>query len=286
MLLEGNLQGGQHLGVPVLDIEKAKAWYTEKLGFEVIHEPKVPTDEGDINVAFLKLGDLTIECYQLLGKEREEIATRGHGHIDHLTIAVSDIEQALREALHKGAELEAFTSDGPVLLESFWSAGVKYVMLKGPMGEKVELNQRLDPDPSRWDERLGGWGHLGIPVTDMEKSKEFYRQFGFKQIMDAEIPGDDGTIKAIMIQKDDFIIELYQLVGDELAEIKTRKDGHIDHIALNVVDIEKAYEELTSTGMEVIEDAPVSLEFWDKGCTYFNVRGPDREKLEFNQIIQ
>ena len=42
ILLENNLQGVQHLGIPVHDIEQSKAWYTEKLGFRVVHEPMVP----------------------------------------------------------------------------------------------------------------------------------------------------------------------------------------------------------------------------------------------------
>jgi len=285
MLLERNLQGGQHLGIPVVDIEKAKAWYTEKLGFEVIHEPRISTDEGEILVAFLKLRNMTLECYQIVGKELEEIRNRDHGHIDHFAIDVLDIDKALNDALQAGAVLDESTPGGPVFLESFWSKGVKYVMLKGPTGEKVEFNQRLDLAPSRRKKNLSGWNHLGIPVTAIERSKSFYRQFGFTEIMYAEIPVDGDTVKATMMQKDDFIVELYQLVGDELAEIGTRKDGHIDHIALNVVDIEKAYAELQAVGMEIIEDAPVYIDFWDKGCKYFNIRGPDGEKIEFNQII-
>ena len=52
-----------------------------------------------------------------------------------------------------------------------------------------------------------------------------------------------------------------------------------------MVDIDKAYAELQVAGMEMIEDTPVYIDFWDKGCKYFNVRGPDGEKLEFNQIL-
>ena len=286
MLLEGNLQGGQHLGIPVLDIEQAKAWYTQKLGFEVIHEPRVLTAEGEIKVAFLKLGNMTLECYQLVGKELEEIRARGHGHIDHFTIDVLDIDQALRDALQNGAELDDSTPDGPVLVASFWSKGAKYVMLKGPMGEKVELNQRLDLNPVRRKDMLGGWSHLGIPVTNIERSKNFYRQFGFTEIMSAEIPVNGDAVKAVMIEKDDFIVELYQLVGDELTEIGTRKDGHIDHIAFNTVDVDQAYAELQAAGMKMIEETPIYLsDFWDNGCKYFNIRGPDGEKLEFNQRI-
>ena len=286
MLLADNLQGGQHLGIPVSDIEQAKAWYTDTLGFTVIHEPKLSTTEGDIQVAFLELGNMTLECYQLVGKELEEVCTRKHGHIDHFTIDVLDIDQALQEAVKKGAVLDDSTPDGPILTPTFWSKGAKYVMLKGPMGEKVELNQRLDLDPSRRKENLSGWNHLGVPVSDIERSKNFYQQFGFIEVMYAEIPENGEAIKASMIKKEDFIIELYRLVGEKLAEIRSRKDGHIDHIALNVVDVEKAYAELQAAGMDIIEESPVFLgSFWDKGCKYFNVRGPDGEKLEFNQIV-
>jgi catechol 2,3-dioxygenase-like lactoylglutathione lyase family enzyme len=286
MLLEGNLQGGQHLGIPVLDIKKAKTWYTKKLGFEVIHEPRISTTEGEIKVAFLKLGNMILECYQLVGKELEEIRTRGHGHIDHFTIDVLAIDQALRDALQNGAALDDSTPDGPVLVASFWSKGAKYVMLKGPMGEKVELNQRLDLDPLRRSDMLGGWSHLGIPVTDIDKSKHFYTQFGFTSIMNAEIPANGDAIKAVMMQKDDFVIELYQLVGKELAEIATRKDGHIDHIALSVIDIEKAFADIQAAGLKPLETAPVLLStFFEQGVKYFNIRGPDGEKVEFNQIL-
>ena len=285
MLLQGNLQGGQHLGIPVVDLEHAKAWYANILDFEVIHEPSLPTEAGEIKAAFLRLGQIVLECYQLVGAEREELRTRAHGHIDHFVIPVADIDQALQEALRRGAALEAFTPNGPVRLETFWPKGVKYVMLQGPMGEKVELYQRLEPDRARWNEQIGGWGHIGIPVTDFEKSKNFYSRFGFQEQMDTEIPSGDSVIKACIIQKDDLFIELYQLVGEELAEIKTRKDGHIDHLSFNVVDIDKAYAELQAAGLELLEAAPVFVDFWDKGSWYFTIRGPDGEKLEFNHIV-
>jgi len=33
-----------------------------------------------------------------------------------------------------------------------------------------------------------------------------------------------------------------------------------------------------------IESKPASLDFWNNGCQYFIVIGPDEERLEFNQI--
>jgi len=63
-------------------------------------------------------------------------------------------------------------------------------------------------------------------------------------------------------------------------------DGHIDHIALDVLDINAAFQELQAASMEILEKAPVPLDFWDKGIQYFNIRGPDREKIEFSEKIK
>lgn len=284
-MLEGNLRGVQHLGIPVVNIEDAKAWYAEKLGFEVFHEPSVPTDEGDIKIAFLKLGDLVVEFYQLLGEASEEVKARGHGHIDHFAIDVLDIDSALTDVLARGATLDDSTPDGPVPIPEFWSQGIKYVFLRGPNGEKVELGQRLDLNLSRRSNNLGGWSHLGIPVANIEKSKTFYQQFGFKEVMSAEIPVDGDAIKAAFLEKDGFHLEFYQLLGDGLAEVRTRKDGHIDHIALDVADVDAAFAEIQDAGIVTLEDAPITLPFWEKGARYFNVRGPDGEKVEFDQIL-
>ncbi len=286
ILLENNLTGVQHLGIPVRDIEQSKAWYRDIFGFQVVHEPVVHDTNGDIKVAFLKRGDMTLELYQLTGESLNEIKSRDHGHIDHFAIDVLEIDSALENALAGGAVLDESTSDGIQAIDVFWSKGVKYVTFKGPDGEKVELNQRLDLDQSRRKENLDGWSHLGIPVTDLGKAKDFYRQFGFKEIMYAEIPGEDGSIDVSMMEKDRFVVELYELYGDQLEEISQRKDGHIDHIAFEVADIDQAYQELKNAEFEILEDAPVYLDFWDNGVKYFNIRGPVGEKIEFIEIIK
>ena len=42
---------------------------------------------------------------------------------------------------------------------------------------------------------------------------------------------------------------------------------------------------LKSSSFKVIEEQPVFLPFWSNGCKYFNILGPDGERLEFNQIL-
>ena len=130
---------------------------------------------------------------------------------------------------------------------------------------------------------LRGMQHLGLPVSDLERSLAFYQGFGFVKAMRSDLP---GPVKVAMLQKEALTIELYQLSGAEREQLARRGDGHIDHIALDVLDIESAFAEIKAAGFEILEpDAPVFLPFWEKGVKFFTERGPDGEKVEFNQIL-
>jgi catechol 2,3-dioxygenase-like lactoylglutathione lyase family enzyme len=127
--------------------------------------------------------------------------------------------------------------------------------------------------------------HIGIPVTDIRRSESFYEKLGFANVMEASFDynGDTGT--CVMMQRDNMMIELYQFPPPELEKIKNRKDGHIDHIAFDVPDIDATFRALKDAGFNVIEETPVFLHFWKNGCRYFNITGPDGERLEFNEIL-
>ncbi len=134
--------------------------------------------------------------------------------------------------------------------------------------------------------KINAFQHLGIPVTDLTRSALFYEKLGFQNVMTStfEMNGDKGVVS--MMKNASMIIEIYQLPPRELAEIKTRTNGHIDHIAFDVDDIDQTYAELKQNSFQIIEDAPVYLPFWKKGCKYFNILGPDGERLEFNEILK
>jgi catechol 2,3-dioxygenase-like lactoylglutathione lyase family enzyme len=127
--------------------------------------------------------------------------------------------------------------------------------------------------------------HIGIPVTDIANSQAFYERLGFANVMQAGFidGGKPGT--CVMMQRGEMIIELYQLPEPALSEIRTRKNGHIDHVAFNVPDIDEAFTTIQQGGFNIIEPEPVFLQFWTNGCKYFNITGPDGERLEFNQIL-
>ena len=127
--------------------------------------------------------------------------------------------------------------------------------------------------------------HIGIPVTDLKVAEAFYKKLGFNNVMNSGFEHNGGKGLVAMMQQHQMIIELYLMPESELQEIKNRKNGHIDHVAFDVDDIEGAFKELKNAEFNIIEEAPVFLSFWKNGCKYFNITGPDGERLEFNQVI-
>jgi lactoylglutathione lyase len=127
--------------------------------------------------------------------------------------------------------------------------------------------------------------HTGIPVNDIKKSEAFYESLGFKNVMSTTFEYNGGKGMVAMMKQNEMIIELYQMPENELAEIRARQNGHIDHIAFDVDDIDKTFNEMKKASFNIIEQEPAFLSFWKRGCKYFIITGPDEERLEFNQIL-
>ena len=127
--------------------------------------------------------------------------------------------------------------------------------------------------------------HIGIPVTDLDRSEAFYKSLGFENVMANTFQHSGATVRVAMMQQGTVIVEIYQLPAAALESISQRRDGHVDHIAFDSDDVDLAFQTLKAGGYEVLEPAPVFLPFWKNGCKYFNIKGPDGERLEFNQIL-
>jgi catechol 2,3-dioxygenase-like lactoylglutathione lyase family enzyme len=127
--------------------------------------------------------------------------------------------------------------------------------------------------------------HIGIPVTDINTSQSFYSRLGFSNVMEAPFKHAEEKGTCVMMQRGNMIMELYQLPDSALAEIRSRGNGHVDHVAFDVSDIDETFKVIKEAGFNIIEEAPVFLQFWKNGCKYFNITGPDGERLEFNQVL-
>jgi catechol 2,3-dioxygenase-like lactoylglutathione lyase family enzyme len=134
-------------------------------------------------------------------------------------------------------------------------------------------------------DNLRGLQHIGIPVINLDRTRAFYARLGFSEVMYRELPGTGEAIRCTMQERSGLVLEFYQLVGPDWVEVSNRGHGHIDHIALDVADIQTAWKTVRSEGLMPLEPAPVFLPFWEKGVYYFNILGPDGERIEFNQRL-
>jgi catechol 2,3-dioxygenase-like lactoylglutathione lyase family enzyme len=166
----------------------------------------------------------------------------------------------------------------------FWATALGLVLAMISGGFAADLS--AGPEKVLLAGNLTGPQHLGIPVTDIARSKEFYGRLGFREVMSAELPEGRESVKVSMMDFNGFAIELYQLTKKDQPGIQARGDGHIDHIALNVLHIGKAFDELKAAGLTIVEKEPVYLPFWEKGIRYFNVLGPDGERVEFSEKLR
>jgi len=124
----------------------------------------------------------------------------------------------------------------------------------------------------RFRENANGIQHLGIPTLDIEKTIHFYEGLGFEIIW--QDPG-----KVAFLKLGTLVIETYTGEGAAM------QNGAIDHVALNVADIEAAWRDAQEAGYETNDAEIHFLPFFANGVKFFTIIGPNREKVEFNQYL-
>ncbi len=117
-----------------------------------------------------------------------------------------------------------------------------------------------------------GVQHIGIPTNDINKTIEFYHALGF----DTALRTVNGTEEVAFLQLHNLMIETYQ---NHQAKMEY---GAIDHIAIDVKNIEDLFDTIKEAGTFTMLDNQVnSLPFWENGVKFFTIEGPNKEKIEF-----
>ena len=122
-----------------------------------------------------------------------------------------------------------------------------------------------------------GIQHLGIPTNDIEKTIAFYESIGFEIAFQTvnEASGD----RVAFLSLKNLIIETYQ------NNCAVGKPGAIDHVALDVSDIETAFDIIKKGNYTMLDNEIRFLRFWENGVRFFNILGPNDEKVEFSQKL-
>src|SRR4051794_18596558 len=85
------------VAVPVSDVDRAKAFYTEKAGFNADHDHLVSEE-----LRFVQLTPPGSACSIAIG---QGITTAAPGSVQGLQLVVSDIQAARAELVERGAEV-------------------------------------------------------------------------------------------------------------------------------------------------------------------------------------
>ena len=124
-------------------------------------------------------------------------------------------------------------------------------------------------------EQINGLQHIGVPTKNMEETITFYGKLGFEIAFETVNDGD----RVVFLKFGSLVIETYE------SKDATMKSGAIDHIALDVKDIEKTYELINQEGLNSTQDTIHFLPFWENGVKFFTIEGPNKEKVEFSQYL-
>lgn len=122
-----------------------------------------------------------------------------------------------------------------------------------------------------------GIQHLGIPTNDIEKTIAFYESLGFE--IASQTINKEADERVAFLSLKNLMIETYQ----NNSAVGTA--GAIDHVAIDVSDVEKAFEIVKKGDYTIIDKDIRFLPFWEKGVRFFNILGPNGEKVEFIQKL-
>ena len=127
------------------------------------------------------------------------------------------------------------------------------------------------------NEQLNGIQHIGIPTNNIEATVQFYEKLGFETAL--RTLNEEAGEKVAFLKLGSLVIETYE---NKAAKMKA---GAIDHVAIDVKDIERVYEMIDREGMNTTNDIIHFLPFWENGVRYFTIEGPNKEKIEFSQYL-
>lgn len=129
---------------------------------------------------------------------------------------------------------------------------------------------------------MKGLAHIGVHTADMEKSIQFYTEvLGLELTHQKDLVRPNGTTRLAFVNAGSLIIELIQPA--DVSGVKERKAGIVDHIAIEVDDIDHVIQSLKEKGVEFNTPEKSVMKDLFNGVSNIFFKGPNGESLELFQ---
>lgn len=130
---------------------------------------------------------------------------------------------------------------------------------------------------NNFQQYITGLQHIGIPTNDLEATIAFYETFGFQVAF--QTVNEAAGERVAFLRLGDVTVETYENKQAALV------NGALDHVALNVTDIEEVFKMAKEKRLCMLDEEVQFLPFWEKGVKFFTLTGPNKEKIEFSQYL-
>ncbi len=265
-----HITGLSHAAFYVSDVEKARAFYKDFLGFEEPYSLK--NKDGSLHLTWIKINDRqTVEIFP----EKEANTDR----LYHIAVETDDAEAMRLYLQSKGVAVPAKTAVGQI--------GNANYFIKDPDGNIVEI---VEYKPDGWTAKNKGkfmpesrvsvhMTHAGVKVGDLEASLKFYIDvLGFKETWRGSSNGKVLSWVNVKVPDGTDYVEL--MLYDNEKPLAMERLHTVHHICLEVPDVTKTEQLLKTRKMPAECKAPTEIKAGVNGKRQINYYDPDGTRVE------
>lgn len=260
--------GISHMALFVGDLQKARAFYKDFLGFEEPYALK--REDGSDRIAFIKINeDQYVELFAESPKQ--------DGHLSHIAFFTDSAEGMRAYLASRGVKVPEKVSKGKIGNSNF--------NITDPDGHTVEIVQY---EPDSWTRREKGKYmpdaristhimHVGVTVGALDPAMKFYRDIlGFREFWRGSASGKVlSWVNARVPDGDDYLeFMLYSDPPDAEAM------GRMNHICLVTPDVQKAVATLNARPSRKSYSRPIEIRVGVNGKRQANLYDPDGTRIE------
>ncbi|MDQ2921327.1 MAG: VOC family protein [Acidobacteriota bacterium] len=260
--------GVAHMALYVSDLQKARAFYKDFLGYE---EPYVlKREDGSDRIAFIKINDS--QYLELFAENPKQ-----DGHLNHISFLTDSAEGMRRFLAARGVKVPEKIGKGRIGNSNF--------NIVDPDGHTVEIVQY---EPDSWtirekgkfmpDTRISSHiAHLGVLIGALEPARKFYGDIlGLKEFWRGSSNGKDLSWVNMRVPDGQDYLELMLYSQPPDAE----QMGVKNHICLVTADIKRAVAILEARPARKNYARPIEIKVGKNGKRQANLFDPDGTRIE------